>query len=89
MPNRTVTIQNRDGLHLRPAGLLVKEAARFRSDIFVSKNGFEVNAKSIMGVTMLAAEAGSEIELRAEGDDAVEALAALAALIESGFGGIR
>jgi phosphocarrier protein len=89
MPSRTVTIQNRDGLHLRPAGLLVKEAARFKSDIFVSKNGFEVNAKSIMGVTMLAAEAGSEIELRAEGVDAVEALNALAALIESGFGGIR
>jgi phosphocarrier protein len=89
MPSRKVTIQNRDGLHLRPAGLLVKEAARFRSDIFVSRNGFEVNAKSIMGVTMLAAEAGSEIEIRAEGEDAAEALDALTALIESGFGGIR
>lgn len=89
MPRRRVTIQNRDGLHLRPAGLLVKEAARFHSDIFVSKNGIEVNAKSIMGVTMLSAEVGSEIEIRAEGKDAEEALDALTKLIESRFGGIH
>ncbi len=89
MPSRKVTIQNRDGLHLRPASLLVKEAARYRSDIFVSKNGLEVNAKSIMGVTMLAAEVGSEIEIRAEGEDAEGALEALVKLIESRFGGIH
>jgi phosphocarrier protein len=89
MPSRKVTIQNRDGLHLRPASILVREAARFHSDIFVSRNGLEVNAKSIMGVTMLAAEVGSEIEIRAEGGDAEEALAALAALVESRFGGIH
>ena len=55
MPVVRVEIKNRQGLHARPAGYLVKEAARFKSDVFVSKNGLEVNAKSIMGVMMLAA----------------------------------
>jgi phosphocarrier protein len=85
MPTRRVIIQNRFGVHARPAALLVKEAARFRSEVFLSKNGLEVNGKSIMGVMMLAAEKGSEVEIRVEGDDAAEALAALLALIDSGF----
>jgi len=86
MPTRRVIIQNRLGVHARPAALLVKEAARFRAEVFLSKNGLEVNGKSIMGVMMLAAEKGSEVEIRVEGDDAAEALAALLALIDSGFG---
>ena len=86
MPTRRVIIQNRLGVHARPAALLVKEAARFRSEVFISKNGLEVNGKSIMGVMMLAAEQGSEIDIRVEGDDAAEALSALLALIDSGFG---
>ncbi len=86
MPTRRVIIQNRLGLHARPAALLVKEAARFRSDVFLSKNGLEVNGKSIMGVMMLAAELGSEVEIRVEGEDATEALSALVALIDSRFG---
>ena len=86
MPTRRVIIQNRLGVHARPAALLVKEAARFRSEVFLSKNGLEVNGKSIMGVMMLAAEKGSEIEIRVEGADAAEALSALLALIDSGFG---
>jgi phosphocarrier protein len=86
MPKRRVIIRNRLGVHARPAALLVKEAARFRSEVFIAKNGLEVNGKSIMGVMMLAAEQGSEIEIRAEGEDAAEALAALLALIDSGFG---
>jgi len=86
MPKRRVIIQNRLGVHARPAALLVKEAARFRSEVFIAKNGLEVNGKSIMGVMMLAAEQGSEIEIRVEGEDAAEALAALLALIDSGFG---
>ncbi|HWN82796.1 MAG TPA: HPr family phosphocarrier protein [Candidatus Udaeobacter sp.] len=85
MPVVRVEIKNRQGLHARPAGYLVKEAARFKSDVFVSKNGLEVNAKSIMGVMMLAAEVGSEITIRAEGPDAEEALAALVALVDSRF----
>jgi phosphocarrier protein len=86
VPKQRVTIKNRQGLHARPAAMLVKEAARFSSDIFFSKNGLEVNGKSIMGVMMLAAELGSELEIRAEGSDAREALAALAALVDSRFG---
>jgi phosphocarrier protein HPr len=86
LPKQRVTIKNRQGLHARPAAMLVKEAARFASDIFFSKNGLEVNGKSIMGVMMLAAEMGSEIEIRAEGSDAREALAALAALVDNRFG---
>jgi phosphocarrier protein len=85
MPVERVTIKNRQGLHARPAGLLVKEAARFQSDVFFSKNGLEVNGKSIMGVMMLAAEVGSEIVIRAEGPDAQEALQALVALIDRRF----
>jgi phosphocarrier protein len=81
-----VIIQNRLGLHARPAALLVKEAARFRSDVFLAKNGLEVNGKSIMGVMMLAAELGSEVDIRAEGEDAEAALTALQALIDSRFG---
>lgn len=86
MLKRRVIIQNRLGVHARPAALLVKEAARFRSEVFISKNGLEVNGKSIMGVMMLAAEQGSEIDIRVEGDDAAEALSALLALIDSRFG---
>jgi phosphocarrier protein len=85
MPVERVTIKNRQGLHARPAGLLVKEAARFQSNIFFAKNGLEVNGKSIMGVMMLAAEVGSEIVIRAEGPDAQEALKALIALIDRRF----
>jgi phosphocarrier protein len=85
MPSRRVTIQNRLGVHARPAALLVKEAALFKAQVFISKNGLEVNGKSIMGVMMLAAEVGSEVEIRTEGEDAAAALEALVALIESGF----
>jgi phosphocarrier protein HPr len=85
MPVERALIKNRQGLHARPAGLLVKEAARFQSEIFFSKNGLEVNGKSIRGVMMLAAEVGSEIVIRAEGPDAEAALAAIVALIDRKF----
>lgn len=83
---RTVRIQNRYGLHARPAAEFVKLAARFRSNIWVRKEDTEVNGKSIMGVMMLAAECGSEITIRASGEDAEMALEELAALVASGFG---
>jgi phosphocarrier protein HPr len=86
MPERVVEIVNEAGIHARPAAEIVKLAAKFRSEIFVEKDGMEVNAKSIMGVMMLAAECGSTIMIRAEGDDAVGALDALAGLIANGFG---
>lgn len=83
---RIFFIKNRLGLHLRTASLLAKEANRFASDIWLSKDGLEVDAKSIMGITLLGASCGSRIHAIAIGKDAVEALDALGKLIESGFG---
>jgi phosphocarrier protein len=81
----TVRIVNRLGMHARPAAHFVRLASRFAADIYVSRDSVEVNGKSIMGVMMLAAEAGASIELRAEGEDAEQALAELVALVERGF----
>ena len=86
MPERTVKIVNKLGLHARPAAEIVKTAARFKSDITIIRDDLEVNGKSIMGVMMLAAEFGSTILLRAEGADADAALDALAALVAAKFG---
>ena len=86
MPERTVQIVNKAGLHARPAAEIVKLAAKYASDITVVRDELEVNGKSIMGVMMLAAECGSTLQLKAEGPDAKEALDALERLIESKFG---
>ena len=86
MPERTVQIVNKLGLHARPAAEIVKTAARFKSEITIVRDELEVNGKSIMGVMMLAAEFGSTILLRAEGADADAALDALAALAAAKFG---
>jgi phosphocarrier protein len=86
MPERTVQIANRNGLHARPAAEIVKLAARFQSEITIVKDDLDVNGKSIMGVMMLAAEHGSSIILRAEGPDADQALDALANLVSNKFG---
>jgi phosphocarrier protein len=83
---RIATIVNEAGIHARPAAEIVKTAARFRSEITIVKDGLDVNAKSIMGVMMLAAECGSTVVLRATGDDAQAAIDAIAAVIASGFG---
>lgn len=80
-----VKIQNRLGLHARPAAQFVRLSNRFGSDIFLSKNGVEVNGKSIMGVMMLAAERGARVQIRAVGTDAREAVRDLVALIERQF----
>ena len=85
MATSKVTIKNKLGLHARPAALFVQLANRFKCDIFVNKNGVEVNGKSIMCVMMLAAESGSEIIIRGVGEDAREAVKALTELVESGF----
>lgn len=83
---RPARIRNRQGLHARPAAEFVKLASGFESEVWVEKDGMEVNGKSIMGVLMLAAEAGSEIRIRAIGEDAESAVEALAGLVHSGFG---
>ncbi len=86
MPQRDVEIVNKLGLHARPSAKLTQLASRFASDVHLSKNGRRINAKSIMGVMMLAAAKGSTVTLETEGQDADAALDALAALIASGFG---
>jgi phosphocarrier protein len=83
---RETTIVNELGLHARPAAELVKVANQFDSQIEILKDGMAVNAKSIMGVMMLAAETGSTVILRADGPDAEAAVQALAALVNKGFG---
>ena len=82
---RRVRIQNRLGLHARPAAELVKLAGRFEADIRLSKGELEVNGKSIMGVLMLAAEQGTELVIATSGADARDAADALADLITRGF----
>lgn len=86
MPERSVQIVNKNGLHARPAAEIVKLAAKFQSEITIVKDDLDVNGKSIMGVMMLAAEHGSTILLRAEGADADAALDALATLVSNKFG---
>ena len=86
MTERSVQIVNKNGLHARPAAEIVKTAARFRSEITIGRDGTDVNAKSIMGVMMLAAECGSTLLLKADGPDADDALEALAQLIANKFG---
>lgn len=81
----TVQIVNRAGMHARPASEFVRTAGAFQSEVRVEKDGLEVNGKSIMGVLMLAAEQGSDLIIRAEGDDAQQALSALADLVARGF----
>jgi len=85
MVEKTVKIINKLGMHARPAALLVETATRFESEIILVKDDLEINGKSIMGVLMLAAEYGSTILIRAKGDDAKEAVEAIAALIKNKF----
>ncbi len=81
-----IQISNKLGLHARASAKLTKLAGGFKSDIHLSRNGRRVNAKSIMGVMMLAAGLGSEIEIEAVGDDEQQAMTALRELIDGKFG---
>jgi phosphocarrier protein len=80
-------IRNQLGLHARACALFVKTASRYKSDVLVSRDGLEVNGKSIMGVMMLAAEEGATITVKAVGADESDALAALQELVDGKFGG--
>ena len=86
MQQRDVEVVNKLGLHARPSARLTQLASSFKSNVFLSRNGRRVNAKSIMGVMMLAAAKGSTITVEAEGDDEQDAVDALAKLISDGFG---
>jgi phosphocarrier protein len=87
VPELELLIRNQLGLHARACALFVKTASRFQSEVLVSRDGLQVNGKSIMGVMMLAAEAGAMILVKAEGPDEQAALAALQELVEGKFGG--
>ncbi len=86
MVEETVVVRNYPGIHAYPAGVFVKKASEFRSDIFVRHGDLNVNGKSILGVLMLAAETGAQLTISAEGPDEADAVRALIHLIESRFG---
>jgi phosphocarrier protein HPr len=81
-----ITISNKLGLHARASAKLTKLVSGYKSEVFLSRNGRRVNAKSIMGVMMLAAGMGSEIEIEADGLDEAQAMQALRELIDNRFG---
>jgi phosphocarrier protein len=82
---KEVTIQNRLGLHARPSAMFVKLCARFKSEIWVEKDGERVNGKSIMGLMMLAAGLGSRLRITCEGEDETNAMLEIEQLITRKF----
>ena len=86
MVERKVEVTNRLGLHARPAAMLVQKANKFKSEINLQKEDLEVNAKSILSVMALAAEMGSFVIIKAEGEDEAIAVEELAKLFEEKFG---
>ncbi len=85
MEEATVIISNKLGIHVRPAALIVQLASKFESEIKLVKDDDEVDAKSIMGVMMLAAGMGSKLKITAQGSDEKEAVAALSDLVRAKF----
>ena len=86
MQKREIKIVNKLGLHARASAKLTQSASKFASSIWLTRNGRRVNAKSIMGVMMLAAGLGSTVELEADGEDESEAMDTLAKLFADKFG---
>ena len=86
MIKNSIIISNKLGLHARASAKLTKLATGFKSEVFMSRNGRKVNAKSIMGVMMLAAGLGADVEIETEGEDEQAAMTALVALINDKFG---
>jgi len=84
--SKELTIENRNGLHARPAALFVKTSSRFTAEVWVEKDGERVNGKSIMGLMMLAAGKGSILTVTAEGDDAALVIHEIEQLIKTRFG---
>lgn len=86
MQRATVRISNKLGLHARASAKLTKLAGTFACDVYMSRNGRRINAKSIMGVMMLAAGMGTDVEIEADGADEAQAVESLVALIKDRFG---
>jgi phosphocarrier protein len=85
MVEKTTVIKNRAGIHARPAAMIVQTAGKFKSRIFLEKNGDRINAKSIMGIITLGAGYDSTILIIAEGDDEAEAAGAIEKLFINRF----
>lgn len=85
MIEKTVRIINKAGLHTRPAATIVKLAAKYKCEFFISRDGMNINGKSIIGVMTLAAEEGSELILTFDGEDEVEAAGEIVNYFERGF----
>lgn len=83
---RTVVIPNPQGLHARPIALIAETAGRFSATLLISVDGLEVDGRSILQLMTLCASMGTELTLSSQGDDADELVAAIAAVVESGFG---
>ena len=86
MVEKILTVRNRAGIHARPASLIAQTANKFSSEILLENNDTTVNAKSIMGVITMAAGYNTNLVLKADGSDAADAVAAIAALFENKFG---
>jgi len=85
MISKEVTIINKAGMHTRPASTIVRIAAKYKTDFFLSRDGFEVNGKSIIGVMTLAAEEGAKLQLRFDGPDEKELSVEMIDFFERGF----
>ena len=86
MKEKNVKIVNKLGLHARPASLIVQTAMAFSSNIYIIKDEIKVDAKSIMGILMLAAACGTELKLQTEGSDEEQALEKMVEIFNNGFG---
>ncbi|MFB6231094.1 MAG: HPr family phosphocarrier protein [Salinibacter sp.] len=86
MIERELTVRNRAGLHTRPASKIVKTASQFDSQVYLRRDNYEINGKSVIGVMTLAAEQGATLTLVVDGEDEDEAAEALTSLFENGFG---
>ena len=86
MIEREVTVRNQAGIHTRPASMLVQTASQFESDVFLQRDNYETNGKSVIGVMTLAAEQGATLTLVVDGEDEAEAADAIAELFDDGFG---
>jgi phosphocarrier protein len=86
LTEKEITVINKLGLHARPAAQLVKTISKFRSEVTIKRDNLTVNAKSIMGVMMLAAELGAVLKFRIEGEDERQAMDAIEKVFQDKFG---
>lgn len=86
MVQEQVEITNKVGLHVRPASMLVETASKFKSDVWIERNGKEASGKSILSLLLLSGEKGSKINIKAEGEDAAQVVEALVKIVKDKFG---